>query len=93
MIERGHGAGLALEAAHALLVLGEARGKELQRDLALEDFILGEIDLAHTSGADQPADPVSRDRRRLHGWTEHSRCTGTQVHRSTGDHRCLSVHL
>jgi myo-inositol-1(or 4)-monophosphatase len=61
MVQRRGRAGLALEAADALLVLGEAHRQELERHLAPQTVVLGEINLAHAAGAEKALHPVVGD--------------------------------
>ena len=58
MRERRDGQGLALEAGQELAVLGDGRGKDLDRDVALELRVPGPVDLAHAAHADPVEDPV-----------------------------------
>ena len=67
MIESGCGARLALEAADAFFIAREAGRQELQRHLAIEGFVLGEINLAHAACTDEATYAVARDRAGLHG--------------------------
>jgi hypothetical protein len=52
MIQRGDGAGFALEALAALRVGGKIRGKDFDGDVAAEARIARAIDFAHTAGAE-----------------------------------------
>ncbi len=58
MVETARGRGLLLEAVETIRVLGERRGQDLDRDLALEPRILRAVDLAHPPGADRREDFV-----------------------------------
>jgi len=51
MVERGCGAGFALEALEGLAVVGERLGKKFQSDMAAETKVFGFVDLAHTPSA------------------------------------------
>ena len=51
MIERRQHLGLALEADHSLWIARERVGKELERDLAVQREVIGQVDLAHASMA------------------------------------------
>jgi len=61
MIERRDRLRLTLESSAELFVLRDARGKDLDRDVAPEARVAAAIDLAHASGADGRNDFV---------WTE-----------------------
>jgi hypothetical protein len=50
---------LTQEAVAKRLVLGEARRKKLERNLALEPQILGQVDDAHAAEAQQRLDPIA----------------------------------
>ena len=67
VVERRRRARLALETAHALLVLGEAHRQQFQRRLAVQRDVLGEINLAHATRADEPFHAVMRQRFGMHG--------------------------
>ena len=58
MIEGRGGARLLLEAGNAILIGRDARGQDLNRDLAVQPAIVRAIDLAHSAGAEQRGDPV-----------------------------------
>ena len=66
MIERRQQLRLALEARHALGIIGQRRGQQLQRDVAAERGIAGAIDLAHAAGAEQRDDLVRAEDRAWH---------------------------
>src|SRR5262249_8882683 len=51
MVERGGGARLLLEAAHASGVPGELGGQQLERDLAAELRIFSQVNFAHPTRA------------------------------------------
>src|SRR5215470_3584717 len=53
MIGRACRACLAFETAHPFGVVCELRGQQLERDLAMQPFVFGQIDLAHTASAQQ----------------------------------------
>ena len=67
MIEPGRGVGLAQEAPPRRLVGHLAVGQELERDLAIELKILGQVDLAHPALANLRENPVVRDLAADHG--------------------------
>src|SRR5262245_19962195 len=52
MVERGGGASLLLEAAHASGVPAELGGEQLERDLATELRIFSQVDFAHPARAE-----------------------------------------
>ena len=55
VLQAGRGLGLAAEALHELLVLGEAPVQHLQRHLAPEVGVLRAVDVGHPAGADAGA--------------------------------------
>ena len=59
MVDRRGQLRLVQEAVTERFVLGEAGGKQLQRDLPLEPQILGQVDDAHPAPAQQRLDPVA----------------------------------
>ena len=59
MVDRGGQLRLAEEAVAERLVLGEARGQQLERDLPLQPQVLGQVDDAHPAQAEQRLDPVA----------------------------------
>jgi hypothetical protein len=59
MLQPGGAGGLAAEALHELLVLGEAPVQELERHLPAELEILGAVDVRHAPGAHALQDPVA----------------------------------
>jgi hypothetical protein len=61
MIERREDLRFALESGQALRVGGERRWEHLDRDLAPEFVVVGQVHLAHPAGSDQRADLVSTD--------------------------------
>ncbi len=61
MIERGREPGLADEPLAEALVLGELRREHLERDLALEPIVLGEVHDAHAAPPQRPFDAVAGD--------------------------------
>ena len=63
MIECRDRFGFLLEAAHAVGILGEFGGQELDGNLAFELRVLGKPDFAHAPGAERRDDSVMRDRR------------------------------
>src|SRR6185295_19921375 len=58
MIELPRRARLALEAAEAVLVLGERLGQDLDRDVPLQPGVPGAVDLAHPARAEERLDLV-----------------------------------
>ncbi len=58
VIERRQQLRLALETRHALGIIGQRRGQQLQRDVAAQRGIAGAIDLAHAAGTEQRDDFV-----------------------------------
>src|SRR6185295_10527095 len=58
MVELARRAGLALEAAEAVLVLGERLGQDLDRDVPLQPGVPGAVDLAHPACAEEGVDLV-----------------------------------
>ena len=54
MVERGGGERLLAEPAHALLVVRETSGQQLEGDAAMEALVVREEDLTHAA----PADPI-----------------------------------
>src|SRR4029453_18612716 len=52
VVQAGRGLGLAPEALHELLVVGEAPVEHLDGDLASQVGVLGAVDVRHPSGAD-----------------------------------------
>jgi hypothetical protein len=67
VVQRRRGARLALEAGEGVGVGGVAGGEELDRDVAVELGILGEVDLAHPSFADLGDNTIVRYRPADHG--------------------------
>jgi hypothetical protein len=61
MRERGDGPRFALETRTSVRVLGEARGKHLERDVSPETRVLGAVDLAHAALAQPLDDTVPGD--------------------------------
>ena len=57
MVERGGGAGLALESLDAVAE-GQLRGEDLERDLAREADFRGQVDDRHAAAAEQVTDGV-----------------------------------
>ena len=62
MVQRDRGTGLALESSETLRVGGQLLRQELESDLALEPGILGRVDGAHPSGAQQLEDHKAESR-------------------------------
>ena len=63
VVERGGDPRLALEASAETWVLGQLGRDELERDVAVELLLVGEVDDAHAATADQPLDLASCDLR------------------------------
>jgi hypothetical protein len=61
VVQGGGGAGLCLEAPHAVGIHDEGQRQELERDAATEARVGGEIDLAHPARAEQREDAVGAD--------------------------------
>ena len=53
MIERSRGGRLLFETAHPILIHSDVRRKHFQRDFASQRSVLRQIDLTHTSRADE----------------------------------------
>ena len=66
VVELGGRLGLALEAAAEVGLGGEGRGDRLDRDEAVQERVLGLVDLAHRALADLPDDPVLPDPVQVH---------------------------
>ena len=65
--EPGSGERLAAEARDERRVVGEVLGQQLQRDVALEALVEGEVHGRHAADAEPALDPVAAcDRRRVH---------------------------
>src|SRR5215813_532360 len=62
VVEPGGGFGLLYKAAQAVDVLRELRRQQLERDLAFEARVQGEVDFAHPALAQQRKDPVVTER-------------------------------
>jgi hypothetical protein len=58
MIELGESEGLAAETPAGRFIGQHAGREDLDGDLSLEAFIVSEIDDAHASGTDLPADAI-----------------------------------
>ena len=61
MVERGGGARLLLEAAHASRLLGELRRQHFERHLAAELGVLRQVDFAHPALPDQRKHVIMAD--------------------------------
>ena len=61
MVQRGEDLGFALEARQPFLIGSEGRGKDLDRNAALQPGIARAVDLAHSAGAEQRVDVVDAD--------------------------------
>src|SRR5262245_60383789 len=53
VVESAHRAGLTLEAPNPLVILSKGRWQELERDLPAKIRVLGQINFAHSTNADQ----------------------------------------
>jgi len=62
MIERGNGAGFALETRAPIFARGHLGRENFEGDLATELRVLGQINVAHTAGADLLEDLVVGER-------------------------------
>ncbi len=62
MVERGGGAGFALEAFEGLRIASEIVGEKFERDEAAEAGVFGFVDDAHAAAAEFFDDAVMRDR-------------------------------
>src|SRR5437870_1826746 len=60
MVKRRGGFGLLDEAPHAILILGEFGRQQLERDLAVEPCIFGQVNLAHPARAEFGDNAVMR---------------------------------
>ena len=80
VIEAGGGARLLGEAPKAVLARRIPREQQLERDLALEFRVVGEIDLAHSAGTDQGTDFIAAE-----AMTGFERHTSNRVPRPPGD--------
>ena len=58
VVEQGRGLGLALEALERLVVGAEPGGERLERDEAVQDRVVGLVDLAHRAAAELADDRV-----------------------------------
>ena len=58
MVERGSELGLADEPLPEPIVIGDLGREHLERDLALQSHVLGQIDGAHAAATEQALDPV-----------------------------------
>ncbi len=67
VLQPGRRAGLAPEALHELLVLGEAPVQHLERDLPAEVGVLGAVDVGHPARADPAHDQVAAVDKRVVG--------------------------
>src|SRR5258708_37466004 len=61
MIERRRGCRFLFEAPYSILIRREVSRKNLQRDLAVQARVLGQINFAHAARADLRDDFVMRD--------------------------------
>src|SRR5436190_1883281 len=51
VLERGRHPGFPLESGATIGIGGDVRGKDLQRDIAAQSRVVGQVDFAHPSGA------------------------------------------
>ena len=58
VIERGEQLRLALQTAHVLRIVGNRRGQDLERDLAVEPGVGRAVDLTHAAGTERRDDLV-----------------------------------
>ena len=79
MAQRAGGSRLDTEAVERLTAGDRLRGKELERDLSPEAFVLGEIHDSHAAGAKRTEDLVVRDRATDHVGDSSSRMGGMAV--------------
>src|SRR5258705_12208405 len=82
MIERRGCSCLLNEATAGLIVCGETLGQQLQRDLASEPDVFGEIDLAHAARADLRNNAIVRQ-----GLADHSALGLYHLLRTIGSER------
>ncbi len=61
MVERGHGAGLPLEAEQVVGVARDGLGQHLERHFATQAKILGTVHLTHPAGAERADDLVGAE--------------------------------
>ena len=61
MVDLGRPLGLPLEPCSKVLVGAQRGSQQLERDLPPEAYVLGEIDDAHPSAADQRLQAVARN--------------------------------
>jgi hypothetical protein len=61
VVEGGCGYRLLFEAPHAVVILCELRREQLERDLAVESLIFGQMNLAHAARADLLDQPMPGD--------------------------------
>ncbi len=61
VVDRGRELGLPQEALAEGRVLGQVGGEELERDVASQADVLGEVDDTHTTATEQGLDPVPRE--------------------------------
>ena len=71
VLEPGGGLGLAPEALHELLVLGEAPVEHLQRHVAPEVNVLRAVHVGHPAGAEPSHHPVAAVHDRVVGHLGH----------------------
>ena len=67
VVERSGDSRLALEARAEARVLGELGGNQLERDVAVELLLAGEVDDTHAAAADQALDRAAGDLHALAG--------------------------
>ena len=76
VLEPRRGRGLAPEALHELLVAREPPVENLERNVAPELRVLGQIDVGHSPRPDPAADPVAAGHHRALGYLSHRRLPG-----------------
>src|SRR4029453_12190799 len=74
VVQRSREPRLADESLTEPLVIGQLRSQDLQRDLALEPVVLGQVDHAHAAATQGAEDAVAGDLR-----------AGSQVHAAGSD--------
>jgi len=68
VVERGGGAGLVEQTAARIRIRHSLGRDELDRDLAIERDIVGEVDLAHAATAKEPTEAVASEVRFSGSW-------------------------
>lgn len=80
MVQRREHPRLALEPRHALTILGEGFGQDLERHLPVQLGVGGAIDLPHPAGANFLAELVMSDPVRRHGLANHEQRVEIKAH-------------